>query len=122
MWPSRCNIFVERLWRSVKQEDVCLKGYATMEELLIGLTQYFTFYNEERPHQSLANQTPLAVHTCSSGGGAKIVEKYKTKAKRPVALRSSGTAFEEVNIEIDSAMQIAKTGADPASCVKVSAT
>ena len=115
------NIFVERLWRSVKHEDVYLKGYATMGELLIGLTQYFTFYNEERPHQSLANQTPLAVHTSSSGGGAMIVEKYKSKAKLPVPLRSSGTAFEEVRMESDSAMQIAKTGAAPSSCVKVSA-
>ena len=38
------NIFVERLWRSVKHEDVYLKGYATMPELLIGLTEYFVFY------------------------------------------------------------------------------
>src|SRR5450830_762918 len=47
------NIFVERLWRSVKHEDVYLNGYATMGELLIGLTKYFAFYNAERPHQSL---------------------------------------------------------------------
>jgi len=45
------NIFVERLWRSVKHEDVYLNGYATMGELLIGLTKYFAFYNGERPHQ-----------------------------------------------------------------------
>jgi len=41
------NIFVERLWRNVKHEDVYLKGYATMGELLIGLTKYFAFYNGE---------------------------------------------------------------------------
>ncbi len=52
------NIFVERLWRSVKHEDVYLKGYASMGELLVGLTDYFVFYNGERPHQSLANKTP----------------------------------------------------------------
>jgi putative transposase len=52
------NIFVERLWRSVKYEDIYLKGYPTMGELVIGLTAYFAFYNEERPHQSLGNQTP----------------------------------------------------------------
>jgi putative transposase len=42
------NIFVERLWRSVKHEDVYLKGYASMGELLVGLAQYFAFYNGER--------------------------------------------------------------------------
>jgi putative transposase len=46
------NIFVERLWRSVKHEDIYLKGYATLPELLIGLTEYFDFYNRERTHQS----------------------------------------------------------------------
>jgi putative transposase len=50
------NIFVERLWRSVKYEDVYLKGYATMGELMVGLTRYFAFYNGERPHQSLDKQ------------------------------------------------------------------
>ena len=48
------DIFVERLWRSVKHEDVYLKGYATMGELTLGLAEYFAFYNGERPHQSLA--------------------------------------------------------------------
>jgi len=52
------NIFVERLWRNVKYEDVYLKGYASMVELTIGLTEYFTFYNGERPHQSLGHKTP----------------------------------------------------------------
>jgi putative transposase len=70
------NIFVERLWRSVKYEDIYLKGYATMGELVIGLNAYFAFYNEERPHQSLANQTPDAVYQTASGGGAMILEKY----------------------------------------------
>ena len=42
------NIFVERLWRSVKYEDIYLKGYATMGELVIGLISYLTFCNEER--------------------------------------------------------------------------
>lgn len=41
------TIFVERLWRSVKHEDVYLKGYATMPDLLLGLTEYFLFYNSE---------------------------------------------------------------------------
>lgn len=116
------NIFVERLWRSVKHEDVYLNGYATMGELLIGLTKYFAFYNTERPHQSLENQTPQEVHKTSSGGGAMIVDKYRTTERLPVALRSSGTAFEEVRFENESEMQNAKTGAAPFSCEKLSAT
>ena len=58
------NIFVERLWRSVKHEDVYLKGYATVGELLLGLAQYFSFYNGERPHQGLNNRTPDVAPVC----------------------------------------------------------
>jgi putative transposase len=70
------NIFVERLWRSVKHEDVYLKGYINMPELQLGLTEYFEFYNTERPHQSLRNCTPDIVYQTASGGGAKIVDKF----------------------------------------------
>lgn len=75
------NIFVERLWRSVKHEDVYLKGYATMPELLIGLTEYFVFYNTERTHQSLGYDTPDEVYRTASGGGARIVDNYSTPEK-----------------------------------------
>lgn len=70
------NIFVERLWRSVKYENVYLKGYASMTELLLGLTEYFAFYNGERPHQSLGNHTPDAVYRSGEGGGASIVDRF----------------------------------------------
>ena len=116
------NIFVERLWRSVKHEDVYLHGYATMGELLIGLTKYFAFYNGERPHQALGNRTPDAVHVSQTGGGAMIVDKFGAKQRLPTALRSTATAFGEVRIENASAMQNAKTGAAPFSCVKSGAT
>jgi len=56
------NIFVERLWRNVKHEDVYLNGYASMDELLLGLTKYFAFYNGERPHQALDYKTPDEVY------------------------------------------------------------
>jgi putative transposase len=69
------NIFVERLWRNVKHEDVYLNGCATMGDLTVGLTRYFTFYNEERPHQSLNYQTPDVVYASGEGGGAMIVDK-----------------------------------------------
>lgn len=70
------NIFVERLWRNVKHEDVYLRGYANMAELVVGLAQYFAFYNAERPHQSLGYQTPISVYRSGIGGGALIVDKY----------------------------------------------
>ena len=75
------NIFVERLWRSVKHEDVYLKGYATTSELLIGLTEYFVFYNTERTHQSLDYSTPDEVYRTASGGGATIVDKFSERKK-----------------------------------------
>lgn len=56
------NIFVERLWRSVKYEEVYPKAYASVKEAIQELEKYFHFYNNERPHQSLNYQTPAAVH------------------------------------------------------------
>jgi putative transposase len=56
------NIFIERLWRSVKYEDVYLKDYASVTELNAGLERYFRFYNNERPHQSLDYRTPAEMH------------------------------------------------------------
>ncbi len=70
------NIFVERLWRSLKYEDIYLKGYADMGELTLGLTEYFVFYNTERPHQSLGSRTPDRVYASRQGGGAVIVDRF----------------------------------------------
>lgn len=56
------NIFVERLWRTLKYEDIYLKDYQSVVELLQGVTEYFEFYNHERPHQGLGYQTPAAVY------------------------------------------------------------
>ncbi|GJL61171.1 MAG: transposase [Nitrospirales bacterium] len=56
------NVFVERLWRSIKYEDVYLRAYETSAALRVGLTQYFQFYNTERGHQALNRQTPDAVY------------------------------------------------------------
>lgn len=63
------NIFIERLWRTVKYEDIYLKVYSTVLELYHGLTCYFEFYNQVRPHQGLNYQTPVSVY--SSGRGDK---------------------------------------------------
>jgi len=80
------NIFVERLWRSVKYEDVYLKGYGNMAELTVGLLQYFSFYNEARPHQSLGYRTPNEVYASGQGGGAKIVDKYGCTEPKDLAI------------------------------------
>jgi len=87
------NIFVERLWRSVKHEDVYLHGYSTMGKLLIGLTKYFEFYNNDRPHLALGNQTPDEVYQSGVGGGALIVDKY------PRALRSESVSLRATDSE-----------------------
>jgi putative transposase len=85
------NIFVERLWRTVKYEDIYLKGYASLAELLLGLTEYFAFYNDERPHQALGYRTPAAVHRSGEGGGAGIaVHSSSAVGPAPAPLRSAG--------------------------------
>ena len=57
------NIFVERLWRSVKYENVYLKGYETIPDAEAGLKEYFDFYNLQRHHQSLNYKTPWLVYS-----------------------------------------------------------
>lgn len=56
------NVFVERLWRSVKYEDIYPKGYVSLKDVAAGLKNYFQFYNEARPHQGLGNRTPAEVY------------------------------------------------------------
>jgi len=70
------NIFIERLWRTVKYEEVYWKKYNNMQELLLGLTDYFQYYNQERWHQSLGYATPNHIYKVAVGGGAKIVNKF----------------------------------------------
>jgi putative transposase len=55
------NIFIERLWRTVKQEEVYLKDYQSMIEAEAELSRYFEFYNSDRPHQSLGYRSPLEI-------------------------------------------------------------
>lgn len=61
---GRCldNIFTERLWRTVKYENVYLKSYSNFTEAQAGLKIYFDFYDNERPHSALGNQTPAQVY------------------------------------------------------------
>ena len=66
------NIFVERLWRTVKYEEVYLKGYETVPVAIRSLGDYFRFYNEERLHQALAYQTPAAVYHAGAATRARL--------------------------------------------------
>ena len=63
------NVFVERLWRSVKYEDIYIKDYERVPELESGLAAYFRVYDEERPHQSLGYRTPAEVYRAGFRGG-----------------------------------------------------
>jgi len=62
------NVFVERPWRSVKYEDIYIKDYERVPELESGLTAYFRFYDEDRPHQSLDYRTPGEVYRTGTQG------------------------------------------------------
>ena len=77
------NIFVERLWRSVKYEDVYIRGYASLGELTVGLADYFQFYNAERMHQSLGNLTPDEVYRTGQGGGASVPDHFSAREEAP---------------------------------------
>jgi putative transposase len=83
------NIFVERLWRTVKYEDVYIRGYASLPELLLGLTEYFAFYNGERPHQSLGYRTPDDVYRSGDGGGARIVDRFGEREAPAATVREA---------------------------------
>jgi putative transposase len=63
------NVFIERLWRSLKHEDIYLKGYADGRETHAGLAAWFAFYNDRRPHQALGDCTPMAVWRHGIGDG-----------------------------------------------------
>ena len=61
-WRYADNIFIERLWRTIKQEEVYLREYNSPIEAMISLKKYMIFYNSQRPHQSLGYKTPKKVY------------------------------------------------------------
>jgi putative transposase len=75
------NIFTERLWRSVKYEDVYLKDYEAVDAARAGLGEYFRFYNTARPHQALKYRTPAEVHFATAGGRCNNVTGVNKKEK-----------------------------------------
>jgi putative transposase len=62
------NIFIERLWRSMKHEDVYLKHYADGREARAGIASWIGFYNSPRPHQALGYKTPMSVWRLGTTG------------------------------------------------------
>lgn len=67
-----------------------LKGYETAVEMMRGLTEYFRFYNIERPHQSLGYKTPDEVYESATGGGARIVDKFSQKSASEGSSETTG--------------------------------
>ena len=65
------NIFVERLWRSLKYEEVYLNAYASVAEAKAGIGAWLTFYNEERQHQSLGYRTPRQIYEAECPRGCR---------------------------------------------------
>ena len=80
----RDNIFVERLWRTVKYEEVYLKAYTNASEARRELGAYFRFYNNQRPHQALGYRTPAEVF---HGAGNAPAEESKVMEGPPVLAR-----------------------------------
>ena len=85
------NIFVERLWRTVKYEEVYLKDYAAVPEAYESLARYFRFYNHERPHQALAWRTPAELYF-ETREAADPARRGAAAAATPVALRAPSVA------------------------------
>ena len=76
------NIFIERLWRSIKYEEVHLKAYADGREARAGIGLWMTFYNFRRPHQAMNNQTPMAVWR----DGMKLADEPAEAVDMPLRL------------------------------------
>ena len=97
------NIFVERLWRTVKYEEVYLKDYRSAAEARENLKRYFDFYNTERPHQSLRYRTPSEAYF--GDGEIQGDRPASAAAVTPVGLRppSVTAAFGQERVHLNSA-------------------
>jgi len=89
------NIFIERLWRSVKYEEVYLHDYQTPAEARLGLGRYFAFYNHQRPHQALDYRTPAEVYGLPPTPRRTQAGIIGSLAAAPVGLRPPPAAANE---------------------------
>ena len=93
------NVFIERLWRSLKYEDIYLKGYADGREAKVGISSWITFYNGRRPHQALANRTPMAVWRDGTTGplNDNAVDMMDNASALPTCPQPQQQAFDMVS-------------------------
>ena len=94
------NLFIERLWRTVKYEEVYLKAYQDGRDARVGIGDYFRFYNAERPHQSLGYRTPAEVFIpnpveANDGG---MVQSLASYIPTTVSLRMAGPSLNIASI------------------------
>jgi putative transposase len=82
------NIFIERLWRSLKYEEVFIKAYGSVQEARLGIGGWVSFYNDERPHQALGYRTPRAVF---EGEASEPVDNAPARLGSRVVHRLTGT-------------------------------
>jgi len=82
------NIFIERLWRSLKYEEVFIKAYGSVQEARLGIGGWVSFYNDERPHQALGYRTPRAVF---EGEASEPVDNEGAQPSGSVVHRLTGT-------------------------------
>ena len=91
------NIFIERLWRSLKYEEIFLKAYASPAEARGGIGAWLTFYNDERPHQTHGYRTPREVFT---GMACGHVDNASTLTTCPQAQQKQENAFIIINSKV----------------------
>jgi putative transposase len=88
------NLFIERLWRTVKYEEVYLKAYRDGREARAGIGEYFRFYNTQRPHQALGYRTPAEVY----GNPVESVSRGMVESVEPITTGKAGSALNRVPI------------------------
>ena len=81
------SILLDRPWRTVKYEEVYLKAYSNGREAKAGLGVYFSFYNNQRPHQALGYWTPAEVHSTASDEPSKEVDGHGTVHRQTLEIR-----------------------------------
>jgi putative transposase len=80
------NVFTERLWRSVKYEEVYLRDYASPKEARRGLERYFAYYNQERPHQALGYRTPAAMYAVKRPATEAASDDERSEQRKEASL------------------------------------
>jgi putative transposase len=107
------NVFVERLWRTVKYEDLYLHGYTDGAECHEGLTKFFRFYSHERPHQALDDRTPWEVYRearqMAKGNGRQLTTTTEN-GSRAARSRRSGQSAEQKNTTESRGSKVSRPG------------